>query len=74
MSNTERAEEYAIMALRLSLGLDINKFQELGGVRLSTEKLRQLSEDNLVYVCEDRLKTTAKGKLLTDQILRELLC
>ena len=74
LSNTERAEEYAIMALRLSLGLDINKFQELGGVRLSTEKLRQLSEDNLVYVCEHRLKTTAKGKLLTDQILRELLC
>ena len=74
LSNTERAEEYAIMALRLSLGLDINKFQELGGVRLSTEKLRQLSEDNLVYVYENRLKTTAKGKLLTDQILRELLC
>ena len=74
LTRTEIAEEYAIMAIRLSLGIDLNKFRNLRGVSISSERLSVLSNNNLITVDQNRLKTTAKGRLLTDQILRELLC
>ena len=74
LTSTERAEEYAIMAIRLSFGMDLNKFRDLGGASISSEKLSVLSTNNLIAVDQNRLKTTAKGRLLTNHILRELLC
>ena len=71
---TERAEEYAIASIRLRSGMDMKIFQELSGTNISANTLSLLLSNDFITIDGNKLKTTSKGKLMTDQILREILC
>ncbi len=74
LTKTENAEEYALTSIRLASGMDIDKYNSFGGNRLCTEKISNLKTLNLIKIDRNHLKTTAQGKLLTNFILKELLC
>ena len=66
-----RLEEYVMMGLRTTEGIDIVRLKSLGGVRADT--LNKLIDDGWLATSDGRLSTTARGRPLLNAILRELL-
>jgi putative oxygen-independent coproporphyrinogen III oxidase len=72
ISATDRATEYAMMALRLRDGMDRARFRHLGGL----ERTRAISDLRAMGLLVDNatsLRTTPAGRLLLNQVLRTLL-
>ena len=69
---SEQAIEYLMMSLRLREGTDLRRFESLSG-RLHAGKLADLAALGLVEQADDRLRTTADGRMVLNAILRELL-
>ena len=74
LSKIEQAEEYVMMGLRLEEGLDLDQYYQLSKQKLSNQKLDKLIFENLIQVNNKTLKTTKYGKILTNYVIRELLC
>jgi oxygen-independent coproporphyrinogen-3 oxidase len=74
LSANETAEEYVIMALRLTKGLDINRYIELTGSNFLTEVQNELVINGLIELNNHSLKVTKAGKVFTDHIIKKLLC
>jgi coproporphyrinogen III oxidase-like Fe-S oxidoreductase len=72
MQPTDRALEYALMSLRLVEGMDIVRFQELGG-RIKVGSLDDLTQSGHIRTDGHRLRTTAAGRLVLNAVLRQLL-
>ncbi|MEM8698532.1 MAG: coproporphyrinogen III oxidase, partial [Pseudomonadota bacterium] len=69
---TARAEEYLMMAMRLSEGADLARFHALGG-RLAPERLSWLAAEGFVETGADRLTASPRGRLVLNTVLSELL-
>jgi putative oxygen-independent coproporphyrinogen III oxidase len=67
------AEEYAMMALRLSEGVDEVRYAALAGAPFPAEAVADLVEQGLVLRADGRLKATAKGRPILNALLRALL-
>ena len=74
LSTAEQAEEYIIMGLRLQEGLNMKHYVNVAKKELPDSKINDLLNENLIEVNDQILKTTNSGKLLTNYIIRELLC
>ena len=74
MAPYQQGEEYIITGLRLMEGLDINHFTNLTNRELPKRKIQELSEENLITIKDNVLKTTETGKLFTNFVVKELLC
>ena len=74
LSKNEQANEYIMMGLRLKEGFNINNYHNLTQRRLPITKLTELQNQNLIQINEQMLKTTRSGKLLTNYIIKQLLC
>ncbi|MEM1129110.1 MAG: radical SAM family heme chaperone HemW [Pseudomonadota bacterium] len=72
LSSTEHAEEYLMMSLRLSEGTDLGRLSRLG-LHLNPSKIDDLTEMDLVQSIAANLRTTAKGRLVLNAVLRDLL-
>lgn len=72
-----RAEELAMMGLRLNEGLSLARFERLAGmpltVLLNPDKLATLTNQNFLVSTPERLIVTPKGRLALNEILRQLL-
>ncbi|MCU0907348.1 MAG: radical SAM family heme chaperone HemW [Rhodobacteraceae bacterium] len=68
---TDRAEEFLMMGLRLSDGIDLARWARLSDNR--SLPYRGLLEDGLVEVRDDRLQLTAAGRPVLNAVLRALL-
>ncbi len=68
----DRASEYAMMALRLTEGMDRRRFLALGGVE-NKAVINELSDSGLVSADAAYLRATPSGRLLLNQVLRALL-
>ena len=73
LSGEEAGTEYALMCLRLSEGLSLERFERLSGRRLDPSKILDLISQELVSLEGDRLRTTSKGRPVLNAILAELL-
>jgi putative oxygen-independent coproporphyrinogen III oxidase len=73
LSAREHAEEYAMMALRLTEGLDRGRFTALNGVDFDETALATLSDMGLIWSTPDKIVTTQHGRRLLNAVLRELL-
>ena len=69
----EQAEEYAMMALRLSEGLDRRRFARLNGADFDPDVLNRLEDLGMVTASPDRLRTTLDGRRVLNAVLRDLL-
>jgi putative oxygen-independent coproporphyrinogen III oxidase len=73
ISPADQAAEYLMMSLRLTEGTDIQRYHSIAGFPLSNKIILELQEQNLVGLQANRLATTAKGRLVLNSVLSELL-
>lgn len=64
-------EEYLLMALRLTEGADIARYESMGG-RLDPARLAQLEADGLLEIRGGRLAATPSGRLVLNRLIAEL--
>jgi oxygen-independent coproporphyrinogen-3 oxidase len=69
----EQAEEYAMMALRLSEGLDRTRFTAINEQDFDPDVLNRLEDLGIVELSPGRLRTTLEGRRLLNAVLRDLL-
>jgi oxygen-independent coproporphyrinogen-3 oxidase len=72
LSAEEVAEEYLLMGLRLSEGIDLGRLAILNGQRLDEDRVSALASDGLLTRDGDRLAATPKGRLLLNRLILEL--
>ncbi len=73
LSADEQADEMLMMGLRLSEGIDMNRYQALKGRPLREEALRDLGELGLIWTEGARMGATETGRPLLNSLLRELI-
>ncbi len=73
LSGSDQAIEYLMMSLRLAEGSDPARFARLNGAPLPERRLRTLEAEGLVQRTDASLRTTPRGRILLDAILRDLL-
>ena len=73
ISDSEQAKEYLLMSLRLAEGVDTRRYALLNGAELDKETIERLAAEGLVEISEGFLRSTARGRLLLNAILTELV-
>ena len=68
----EQATEYLLMAMRLSEGMDMDRFAALAGQPLRPEAIASLADLGMVRTTGNRLQATNAGRPVLNAILREL--
>ena len=72
----DKAEEYVMLGLRLTEGIDISKAEQLGGSELGRnirKKAELFQKQGLCVVDKDNLRLTPEGFLASNSIIGELL-
>ncbi len=72
LSAEEAAEEYLLMGMRLSEGIDLARFGAISGRVLDEARIASLEQDGLVARNGRRLTATPKGRLVLDRLIVEL--
>jgi oxygen-independent coproporphyrinogen-3 oxidase len=72
LTTEQAAEEYLLMGLRLSEGIDLARLAAIGGSVLDTERMDALEAEGLLARNETRLAVTSKGRLVLNRLLLEL--
>ncbi len=68
----ERALEYLMMGLRLSEGIDLDRYRNLAGQSMDTNKINELEDMGMLRRTNQSLAATAKGRLVLNAVIREL--
>lgn len=71
LSAQEAAEEYLLMALRLSEGLDLERLAAIGRA-LDAERIEALAQEGLVERHGTRLSATPRGRLVLNRLVLAL--
>jgi oxygen-independent coproporphyrinogen-3 oxidase len=73
LSTEEMADEFLLMGLRLTEGIDPRRFHALSGKALSPSRVADLISDGLVeYTREGRLRVSAEGFPILDSVVADL--
>lgn len=72
LSPLEHGLEYLLMSLRLSEGLDLERYRRITKARLDPICINDLCDDGMLRLVDDRLITTAKGRILLNAVIRKL--
>ncbi len=73
LTGEESAQEYLMMGLRLSEGVSLQRYEELGAKALLPERIAQLSGDGFVVLKDDRMTVSPKGRLVLNTLTGALL-
>ena len=73
ISAREQAEEYAMMSLRLTEGLDRHRYGRINGADFDPNTLDRLENLGMLDVSPDRLRATLDGRRVLNAVLRDLL-
>ena len=73
ISPSDAADEYLMMSLRLSEGMDLARHSALGGSQLSGAALDGLRHQGLLWAQGDRIGATPQGRPLLNALIRALL-
>ncbi|NOD65014.1 MULTISPECIES: radical SAM family heme chaperone HemW [unclassified Ruegeria] len=73
LSYEDQANEYLMMGMRISEGLDIDRWETLSGRKLPKNTIDHLSEIKMIEHSNDRLRATADGRAVLNAVIRELL-
>ncbi|MEO1493068.1 MAG: radical SAM family heme chaperone HemW [Pseudomonadota bacterium] len=68
-----QAEEYAMMGLRLAEGIDLARLRRLDPAAVSDARIADLVASGHLERSGDRLRATARGRLLLNRVLAEML-
>ncbi|MGV6849828.1 MAG: radical SAM family heme chaperone HemW [Marinibacterium sp.] len=72
LSPLEHAQEYLMMCMRTSEGLDVGIFAELAGGRPDPGAIQQLMDLHLVDLADGRLLPTLRGRAVLNQVIAAL--
>jgi putative oxygen-independent coproporphyrinogen III oxidase len=72
LSESEAADEYLLMALRLSEGIDLNRLAKIDGRAFPETRVARLVEEGLIERNDRRLRATPMGRLVLDRLILEL--
>ncbi|PZO76087.1 MAG: coproporphyrinogen III oxidase [Mesorhizobium amorphae] len=73
LGSEEEADEFLLMGLRLTEGIDLDRFERLSGRPLSDRAIRNLQDEGLVApVGNSRLRATAAGMIVLDALVADL--
>ncbi|MED5530888.1 MAG: radical SAM family heme chaperone HemW [Pseudomonadota bacterium] len=73
LSDLDHFEEFVMMGLRLTDGIDLRQMKSKFDVRLNKTKLDELIGMGFIGVFQNHLKVLPKGKVLLNYITKELL-
>lgn len=73
LSNQDQADEFLMMGLRLSEGIEPARYHSLGGRPLATDKISYLCDLGMLTQQGERLRTTLNGRTVLNAVIRELL-
>ena len=60
------------MGLRLREGIDLQRYAALGGAPLQARRIKAMEDLGMVESAKNRLRTTAAGRLLLNQVIAQL--
>ena len=70
---TEEADEFLLMGLRLSEGIDLDRYEQLAGRPLASDRLSILQGEGIVApVGNSRLRATPAGMIVLDAVVADL--
>ena len=69
----ERANEYLMMGLRISEGIDLERHRGMAGRGLRKDAVARLEEIGMIACGDGRLRTTQQGRLALNSVILELL-
>jgi len=73
LNSEERADEFLLMGLRLTEGIDPNRYQALSGRSLDPTRIALLREEGAISVDADgRLRVTKDGFPVLDAVVADL--
>ncbi len=72
LSADEAADEYLLMGLRLSEGIDVARLAAIRGRALDEARVAALAQDGLIAKNGMRLAATPKGRLVLERLILEL--
>ena len=72
LSAADSADEYLLMGLRLSEGIDLARLAAIGGSALDEARIGALESEGLLARRDTRLAATPKGRLVLNRLILEL--
>lgn len=69
----DQAAEYLMMSLRLTEGVDMNRFQFLCGTALNNQVIDKNIQNGLLKVNNNNLIATQRGKIILNTVIKDLL-
>ncbi|KEP68936.1 coproporphyrinogen III oxidase [Thioclava dalianensis] len=73
LDDTEQAIEYLLFSMRLTEGLDAERYVQISGQPLSPSALSHLEDLGMITQEQDRIRATKEGRPVLNAIIRELL-
>ncbi len=73
LTGEDQANEFLLMGLRLTEGVDLSRFEALSGRSVAPDTLKNLSELGLLDQRDQRISVTEQGVSVLNGVLRELL-
>ena len=73
LSTQDEADEFLLMGLRLTEGIDLDRYQKMAGRPLSANRISILRDENLVEpVGNSRLRATRSGMMVLNALVADL--
>ena len=72
LSLEEQSDEFLLMGLRLTEGIDVHRYEAMSGRRLSASQIQSLAADGFITEAGGRIKVTPMGAPLLDTIVADL--
>ncbi len=73
LSGNDQASEYVMMGLRITQGVDLERYAALSGDPICFDTLANLQDLGMIEVADNSLRTTLKGRMVLNAIIEELL-
>ena len=62
-----------MMGLRITEGIDRNRYQALAGAPMSQDALAHLQEIGMISIDPRRIRVTDQGRMVLNSVIKELL-
>lgn len=73
LSSTEAADEFLLMGLRLTEGIDMTRYAAISGQRLNQDVVRELTDLGFITASDRNLSVTNQGLKLLNAVLDRLI-
>ena len=73
LSRAEQAQEFLLMGLRLSEGVELHRYESLAGHKLNSDAIEHLQKIGMIRATKDRISVTEQGVTVLNSVLSELV-